>query len=94
VRLIKISAFALADGRSVRRKTKPGEILEDRFFKRAAAALRIVIFDSEKYTPAARPGDAPDLQRVVDMTKVEVARRSGGEPRNWRFEIGDFRLRF
>ena len=94
MRLVKIAAFALADGRSVCPEAKPAEILQDRFFKRAAAALRVVILDPQKHSPASGTRKAPHLQRVVDMTKVEVARRSRGEPGDWRFEIGDFRLRF
>ena len=90
MRLVKIGALALADRRSVRRKAEPGEILHDRFFERAAAALRIVIFDSEKHTPAARAGDPPDLQGVVDMTKVEVTGRGRSETRNdRRFQFED-----
>ena len=54
-------------------ETEPGEILEDRRLVFGLRSLAIVILDAQQHAPVAGVGDAPDMQGIDDMPKVQVA---------------------
>ena len=56
-------------------EAEPGEILEQRPLVVRAAADAIVIFDAEQDPTVERPRDAPDVDRVHDVSEVKVAGR-------------------
>ena len=60
-------------------ETKPGEVLEDRAFERRTAADPVVILDAQEHTSATRPCQTPDVDRVDDVTEVQIAGGRGGE---------------
>jgi leucyl/phenylalanyl-tRNA---protein transferase len=65
-------------------ESEPGEILQNGRFVFRPAADAIVIFDAQQYAAIERPSDAPDVDRVDDMSEMEVARRRWREACNQR----------
>jgi hypothetical protein len=46
----------------------------------ALVRVRLVVFDTQQHSSAARAGQAPDVQRVHHVAQMQVARGRGGEP--------------
>jgi hypothetical protein len=69
----------LARSPRVRLQSEPLEIFQNRLLVLGAAAAAIVIFQSKQYRTAECTSGTPDVNRVGDVTQVEVAGGTGGE---------------
>jgi hypothetical protein len=82
--LIRIGRVALAQhGRTsgIGDESEPVQILEQRRFELRPAADPVVILDPQQHLRSAAAGEAPDVDRVHDVTQVHVAcwgRRKSG----------------
>jgi hypothetical protein len=81
--LVDVGAIALAvDGvaSGIRHEAQPVEVVEQRTFVFRPAANAVVILDAQADLPAKRPGHPPHVDRVHDMTQVQVPCRRRREP--------------
>lgn len=76
-RLVDGVPFALADDRTVSRKTEPAEILQDRVLKGRSASLAIMIFDTKQHA-AVRAGRARGLPDPDGVEHVAEMKEAGG----------------
>jgi hypothetical protein len=72
--------LALPNQRRIRNETEPRQIIEDRLFVLRPAATAVVVFDAEQHAPAQHTRAPPDVDRVDDMSKMEIARGRWREP--------------
>ena len=63
----------------VRLETEPGEIVQKRCLVLGAASDAIMVFDAKQDATAEGTRDTPDVDRVDDVSEVEITGRRGRE---------------
>jgi hypothetical protein len=95
VSLEMIALAAVAGARSKRRnrrhignETKPLEVVQDAPLELASRALAIVILDAQPNDAACATSLAPDVDRVEQVTEVQMSCRRGSEA-GYQLQIDD-----
>ena len=73
------TAPELAGAADVRLESEPLQVLQRGGFVLGPASAPIVVLHPQQHATAERPGDAPDVDRVGDVTQVQVSGGAGRE---------------